>query len=154
MKVSSRVALAAALVATLAASSFAQTHSGEFGLRFPRPSSRAQLIAADREVRRVKLSLTARFAAAFTSYQTSARAVVEYQHTIIPDTARALDMFADRFRRCESSYPDAQDAQRAPLDAQQAYLAHYRAMWRAVTDMRSMLLIAASEPAGTFASEE
>jgi cobalt-zinc-cadmium efflux system outer membrane protein len=103
-------------------------------------SARARLLGAQREVRRVKLSLTSRFAAVFAAYQISARAVSEYQQSIIPDTRRAFDLFVDRFRRQKAPYADVQHAREALLDAQEAYLDHYRTMWSAIVQMRHMLV--------------
>lgn len=82
----------------------------------------AQLIAAQRNVERVRLNLQNRLAEVFRRYANAGQQVEKYRGTILPDAKETLDLVASGYQQGEFSYLNLLTAQRTYFQSNLAYL--------------------------------
>jgi cobalt-zinc-cadmium efflux system outer membrane protein len=82
----------------------------------------SQLVAAQRNVERVRLSLQSRLAEVFRQYADAGQQVEKYRATILPDAKETLDLVASGYRQGEFSYLNLLTAQRTYFQSNLAYL--------------------------------
>ncbi len=82
----------------------------------------AQLVAAHRNVDRIRLSLQDRLAGVYRQYATAAQQVDKYRATILPDAKETLELVAAGYQQGEFSYLNLLTAQRTYFQSNLAYL--------------------------------
>jgi outer membrane protein, heavy metal efflux system len=110
----------------------------------------AELEFAEREERRVELSLRARTAAAFRSYQNALTVATEYREQIVPRARQAYDLYLASFKQMAAAYPQALIAQRTFFQTQTEYVRALVDVWRNATQLQGFMLTGALDaPGGT-----
>ena len=104
-------------------------------------SAQADLERARHEVERVELSLRRRLSATFADYLTSYQTVEVYGTRILADARQAYELYLQRFRQMAAAYPQVLITQRTLFQAQVAYVAALIDLWRAVVEIRGLLLV-------------
>ncbi|HUT11280.1 MAG TPA: TolC family protein [Thermoguttaceae bacterium] len=84
--------------------------------------ARAELIAAEREVERIELSLHNRLAATFERYANAENQARNYAAEILPNAKTSLDLVRDGYRQGEFDYLTLLTAQRTYFQVNLAYL--------------------------------
>ena len=113
-------------------------------------TAQADLDRAQREVQRVELSLRQRLSATFAEYLTARQTVEVYRTRILADARQAYDLYLQRYQQMAAAYPQVLIAQRTLFQAQVAYIAALRDLWRTVVEIRGLLLVdGLAAPAGT-----
>lgn len=103
-------------------------------------SAQAELTIAEREVKRVELSLRARLASAFTSYQNSARLVERYRDTILPRAERSYRLYLASFNQMAAAYPQVLIAKRTMHQTQADYIESLVSLWQNAIRIQGYLL--------------
>lgn len=101
-------------------------------------SARADLIAAESEVRRVELDLHARFSAAFEEYADARRRAEAYAGTILPNAQESLTLIRDHPQ--EFGYLKLLSAQRTLFTVNLEHLANLSRLWARKVELEGMLL--------------
>ncbi|HXG64941.1 MAG TPA: TolC family protein [Blastocatellia bacterium] len=122
--------------------------SVEIGVRLPLfnrnqgniAAAEAELTSAEREVKRVELSLRARMAAAFTGYQNAARLVERYQQTILPRAQKAYNLYLASFNQMAAAYPQVLIAKRSMYQARADYVSALVNLWQNSIRLQGYLL--------------
>ncbi len=104
--------------------------------------ARAQATAADRAVDRLTLSLQARLATAFQSYESARNQVEQYSRKggIIDNSKRTLDLIRAGYQAEEFGVLDLLTAQRTYFQTNLAYLDSLRGLSASVMEIRGLLL--------------
>lgn len=84
--------------------------------------AQAELIAAQREIRRVQLALQQRLAAVFEQYATAQQQVEKYNRDIMPNAEESLKLVSSGYQQGEFSYLMLLTAQRTYFQTNLAYL--------------------------------
>src|SRR5262245_5950053 len=130
----------------------------EVGLRIPLfnrnqgaiAQAAAELDFAEREARRVELTLRARTAAAFRAYQNALSVATEYREQIVPRARQAYELYLASFRQMAAAYPQALIAQRTFFQTQAEYVRALVDVWRNATQLQGFMLTGALDaPGGT-----
>jgi cobalt-zinc-cadmium efflux system outer membrane protein len=100
----------------------------------------AALIAAEREVQRVELSLVNRLASAFERYAVAVRQVRIYMGSILPDAKESLDLASAGYREGEFGYLDLLIAQVTYFNASLNSLERLREVWASSIQLEGLLL--------------
>ena len=100
----------------------------------------AQLIAAQRNVERVRLSLQNRLAEVFRRYANAGQQVEKYRGTILPDAKETLDLVASGYQQGEFSYLNLLTAQRTYFQSNLAYLESLLQLKSAQVQIEGLLL--------------
>jgi cobalt-zinc-cadmium efflux system outer membrane protein len=103
-------------------------------------AAKADLVAAEKELQRVELSLRGRLADTFNVYLNSLGVAARYKREILPRAQRAYDLYLSKFRQMAAAYPQALIAQRTLFQAQAEYLGSLVDVWQNVTLLRGLLL--------------
>lgn len=103
-------------------------------------AAEAELTVAEREVKRVELSLRARLAAAFTSYQNSARLAERYKQTILPRTEKSYKLYLASFNQMAAAYPQVLIAKRTMYQTQADYLSSLVTLWQNAIRIQGYLM--------------
>lgn len=103
-------------------------------------SAQAEVERAEQEVRRLELSLRARFASAFRSYLNSLAMVERYRKQILPRAQKAYDLYLTSFRQMAAAYPQVLIAQRTLFQARAEYISALVDLWQRATLIRGFLL--------------
>jgi len=103
-------------------------------------AAKAELITAEREVRRVELSLYDRHAAAFAEYDDANIQVKTYKDAILPSAKRSLELTQTGYREGEFDYLALLTAQRTFFNVSLEYLANLRELWNQSVNLEGMLL--------------
>ncbi len=104
-------------------------------------AAQADLDRAHREVQRVELSLRQRLSAVFAEYLTAHQTVETYRVRILNDARQAYDLYLQRYQQMAAAYPQVLISQRTLFQAQVAYVAALMDLWRAVVEVRGLLLL-------------
>jgi outer membrane protein, heavy metal efflux system len=96
-------------------------------------SAEAELIVAEREVERLRLSLRIRFARAFRNYRNSLLVVEKYRSHIVPYALNSYELYQTGFKQMAASYPQVLIARRSLFQKQVEYA-------KALTELRSNLI--------------
>ncbi|HEY8459796.1 MAG TPA: TolC family protein [Blastocatellia bacterium] len=134
----------------------------EVGLRIPLfnrnqgaiAAASAELEFAEREARRVELSLRARTAAAFRSYQNALTVATEYRDQIVPRSRQAYELYLASFNRMAAAYPQALIAQRTYFQTQTEYVRALVDVWRNAIQLQGFMLTGALDAPGGLDSQE
>jgi outer membrane protein, heavy metal efflux system len=128
----------------------------EVGLRIPLfnrnqgaiAASSAELEFAEREARRVELSLRARTAAAFRTYQNALTVATEYREQIVPRSRQAYELYLASFKQMAAAYPQALIAQRTYFQTQTEYVRALVDVWRNSIQLQGFMLTGALDAPG------
>jgi outer membrane protein, heavy metal efflux system len=128
----------------------------EIGLRIPLfnrnqgaiAAASAELEFAERESRRVELSLRARTASAFRAYQNALTVATEYRDQIVPRSRQAYDLYLASFKQMAASYPQALIAQRTYFQTQAEYVRALVDVWRNAIQLQGFMLTGALDAPG------
>ncbi len=104
-------------------------------------AAQADLERARHEVQRMELSLRQRLSATFAEYLTARRTVETYSTRILPTARQAYELYLQRYQQMAAAYPQVLIAQRTLFQAQVAYAAALTTLWRAVVEVRGLLLV-------------
>jgi len=108
--------------------------------------ARAELGAAQQEVRRVELSLRDRLAEAFREHAVARQRTDHYRQEILPDAKDSLELVQEGYRRGEFGYLELLTAQRTYFRANLAYVAALESLWSSHTKIDGLLLTGGLEP--------
>ncbi len=100
----------------------------------------SQLVAAQRNVERVRLSLQSRLAEVFRRYASARQQVEKYRGTILPDAKETLDLVASGYQQGEFSYLNLLIAQRTYFQSNLAYLESLLQLKSAQVQIEGLLL--------------
>jgi len=103
-------------------------------------ASNAQLIAAQRNLERVRLSLQNRLAEVFRRYASAGQQVEKYRGTILPDAKDTLDLVATGYQQGEFSYLKLLTAQRTYFQSNLSYLESLLQLKSAQVQIEGLLL--------------
>jgi cobalt-zinc-cadmium efflux system outer membrane protein len=112
----------------------------------------AELEFAEREARRVELSLRARTAAAFRSYQNALTVATEYRRQIVPRARQAYELYLASFKQMAAAYPQALIAQRTYFQTQTEYVRALVDVWRNAIQLQGFMLTGALDAPGSMSS--
>lgn len=135
--------------------------SVEIGVRLPLfnrnqgniAAAEAELTVAEREVRRVELSLRARMAAVLTRFENSARLVERYQQTILPRAQKAYNLYLASFNQMAAAYPQVLIAKRSLYQARADYLDALVSLWQNGIRLQGYLLTGGLDAPGMTGRE-
>jgi cobalt-zinc-cadmium efflux system outer membrane protein len=100
----------------------------------------SRLIAAQRNVERVRLNLQRRLAEVFQRYANARQQVEKYRGTILPDAKETLDLVASGYQQGEFSYLNLLTAQRTYFQSNLAYLESLLELKSAHAEVEGLLL--------------
>jgi outer membrane protein TolC len=100
----------------------------------------AQLVAAQRNLERVRLSLQNRLAEVFRRYVSAGQQVEKYRGTILPDAKETLDLVASGYQQGEFSYLHLLTGQRTYFESNLAYLESLSQLKSAHAQIEGLLL--------------
>jgi cobalt-zinc-cadmium efflux system outer membrane protein len=103
-------------------------------------ASRAEQVAAEREVTRVELALRTRMADAYNRYLTSLAISSRYNRELLPRAQRAYDMYLAKFRQMAAAYPQVLISQRTLFQLRTESVAAQVELWQSVAQLRGLLL--------------
>ena len=113
-------------------------------------AEKAELAAAQHEVRRVQLALQQRLAAVFEQYATAHQQVEKYNRDIMPNAEESLKLVSSGYRQGEFSYLMLLTAQRTYFQTNLAYLDALRELRTSAAAIEGNLLtdsLQSAEPA-------
>ncbi|HEV2663337.1 MAG TPA: TolC family protein [Blastocatellia bacterium] len=133
----------------------------EIGLRIPLfnrnqgaiAQAAAELDFAEREARRVDLTLRARTAAAFRAYRNALSVVTEYREQIVPRARQAYELYLASFSQMAAAYPQALIAQRTFFQTQAEYVRALVDVWRNATQLQGFMLTGALDAPGVISDD-
>ena len=102
--------------------------------------AQAQLVSAEREVRRVELALQERLAAVFEQYDNARNEVVKYAADILPNAQTSLDLVLAAYKQAQIDYVTLLTAQRTYSRVKLAYLESLRQYHLSRTVLDGLLL--------------
>lgn len=118
-------------------------------------AAQAELVRANRERDRVRLSLTSRFASAFVRYENARQQTQKYRERILPKAEKTLRLVREGWQRGEFPFLQVLTAQRTLAQSSLAYLAALAELRASIVEIEGLLLIdglngEATEPVGGF----
>ena len=99
-----------------------------------------ELVAAHREVERVRLDLENRFASVLERYQNAQSQIERFRQSILPDAAESLELVTQGYREGELDYLRYLTAQRTNFQVNLEYLAALHEWWAARLEIEGALL--------------
>ena len=102
--------------------------------------ARANIVAAERSVQRVELSLQQRLAVVYQQYEQARQQATRYEDVILQKAKRNLDLNRSTFEAGESAYLAVLTAQRSYSQARLAWLNALEQLWTATVQMEGLLL--------------
>ena len=135
-------------------------------------SARAEVLFAEREVDRLKMTLRMQVAAVIREYNTALDAITRYRDVILPSADEAYQLQKTKFEQMSASYPQMLIAQRTRFQLRQKYINALVGFQQDATQIEGFLLGGGLEvprtqfdapmehrgmpglPAGRYASEE
>lgn len=109
--------------------------------------AQADLVSAEREVRRVELALRERLAARFEKYANARQQVDTYANTILPHARESLELISTGYREGEFGYLTLLTSQRTFFNVSLEYLAALGELWDSSVQLEGMLLSGGLEAA-------
>ncbi len=103
-------------------------------------ASKAEQLAAEREITRVELELRARMAEAYNQYLTSLAIASRYNRELLPRAERAYEMYLAKFRQMAAAYPQVLISQRTLFQLRTESVAAQVELWQSVAQLRGLLL--------------
>jgi len=110
--------------------------------------AQAQVVVAEREVRRVELALQERLAAVFEQYDNARNEVVKYASDILPNAQTSLDLVLAAYRQAQIDYLTLLTAQRTYSRVKLAYLESLRQYHLSRTVLEGLLLSGGLQKSG------
>lgn len=111
-------------------------------------AAEAELVAAERELERLQLSLRARLSSAFREYQTARTTAEKYRTQVVPRARKAYEMYLSNFRQMAASYPQVLIAQRTLFQVEVEYARALVRMRQSATALGGFLLEGGLDPVG------
>ena len=108
----------------------------------------AQLVAAERSVERVGLSLQNRLADVFRRYDNARQQVEKYASDILPSAKETLDLVTAGYQQGEFSYLNLLTAQRTYFQSNLAYLESLLELRSAKAQIEGLLLSGSLDGSG------
>jgi outer membrane protein, heavy metal efflux system len=102
--------------------------------------ARANIVAAERSVQRVELSLQERLASVLQQYEQARQQATRYEDIILPKAKRNLDLNQTTFEAGETAYLAVLTAQRSYSQARLAWLNALERLWSATVTVEGLLL--------------
>ena len=109
-------------------------------------AARAEIVRAENEVQRLKLTLQVRLASVFTCYSNSQSVVQRYQTSVLPQAQQAYDLYLVKFQKMAAAYPQVLIAQRTLFQSRADYIFALVDLWQAVVHIRGLLLSGGLNP--------
>lgn len=103
-------------------------------------SARAELLFAQREVERLKMTLQMQVSAIIREYNTALDAITRYRESILPAADQAYELQKKKFDQMSSSYPQVLIAQRTRFQVRQKYVNSLVSLQQDATQMEGFLL--------------
>jgi len=100
----------------------------------------ARLIAARREVDRLRLAMYHRLADGYREYQVAREQAETYKDSILPKAKRSLTLTAEGFRRGEQTYLELLNAQQTYFYANLDFIESLEGVWVTATEIEGLLL--------------
>ena len=100
----------------------------------------ANVVAAEKAVERVELSLQQRFAAVYQQYEQARQQATRYEDTVLKKAQRNLDLNRKSYEAGESAYLPVLTAQRSYSQARLAWLNALEQLWSATVQIEGLLL--------------
>ncbi len=100
----------------------------------------ANVLAAEKAVERVELSLQQRFAAVYQQYEQARQQATRYEDTILKKAQQNLDLNRKTYEAGDSSYLAVLTAQRSYSQARLAWLNALEQLWSATVQIEGLLL--------------
>jgi cobalt-zinc-cadmium efflux system outer membrane protein len=100
----------------------------------------AELIAAQREIRRIELDLHNRLTDAFEQYANARRHVETYRDRVLPDARASLELVRTGYREGEFGYLTLLTSQRTYFSVSLEYLGNLRELWIQSVGLEGLLL--------------
>lgn len=102
--------------------------------------ARANVVAAERSVQRVELSLQERLAVVLQQYEQALQQAARYEDIILPKAKRNLDLNQSTFEAGETAYLAVLTAQRSYSQSRLAWLTALEQLWSATVQVEGLLL--------------
>lgn len=103
-------------------------------------TAKADLIFAQSEYDRLKLGLSMRYAQISTEYANTLDSVQRYQKLIIPNAKEAFQLYLDKYKSMNASYPQVIIAQRTLFQARRQYVRSVVNLLQTGTQLEGFLL--------------
>jgi cobalt-zinc-cadmium efflux system outer membrane protein len=103
-------------------------------------AARANLDRAERDIQRLRLSLSTRMARVYKEYQDASITAERYRAKMIPRAQQAYDLYLNNFRQMAAAYPQVLIAQRNLFQLQQDYISSLVDIWRNAVEIEGLLL--------------
>ncbi|HJQ69239.1 MAG TPA: TolC family protein [Blastocatellia bacterium] len=116
-------------------------------------AAEAELVVAERDLKRVELALRMRLAQAFRDYNTALNAVERYKQVILPRAARAHELYLASFKQMSASYPQVLISQRTLFQVREDYLNALVALHQNAIQIEGFLLTGALDTPRLRSSE-
>ncbi len=116
-------------------------------------AAEAEIVVAERDLKRVELALRMRLAQAFRDYNTALNAVERYKQIILPRAARAHELYLARFKQMGASYPQVLISQRTLFQVREDYLNALVALRQNAIQIEGFLLTGALDAPRLKSSE-
>lgn len=101
----------------------------------------ADVVVAEREVRRIELTLHARFAGVWRSYTNALSITTQYRNQIVPKAQSSYDMYRSNFRSMAAAYPQVLIAQRTLFQVKADYIDALVELRKSIIQLQGMLLV-------------
>jgi len=102
-------------------------------------AARAEQDRAEAEVRRLELTIEARFALLFEEYLTALRSSESYRTDLLPRAEEAYRLYLSRYREMAAAYPQVLIAQRSLFELTDEYLEMLDGAWRSALVVQGLL---------------
>lgn len=103
-------------------------------------SARAEVLFAEREVERLKMTLRMQVAAIIREYNTALDAITRYRNIILPSADEAYQLQKTKFDQMSASYPQVLIAQRTRFQVRQKYINALVSLQQDATQIEGFLL--------------
>jgi len=103
-------------------------------------SAQSELLFAQREVDRLKMSMRIQLASAVRDYNTALDAVTRYRNTIMPQADEAYQLWKTKFSQMAAAYPQVLIAKRTTFQVRQKYVSSLVRLQQNSTQLEGFLL--------------
>ncbi len=116
-------------------------------------AAQAEILYAEHEVQRLKLTLRARLASVFTRYSNTRSMAERYKGSVLPQAQRAYELYLAKFRQMAAAYPQVLIAQRTSFQVRVDYVHTLVDLWQSVVQIKGLLLAGGLNPPPKFQRE-
>ena len=103
-------------------------------------SARAEVLFAEKEIERLKMSLRMQVASTIREYNTALDAITRYRDVILPSADEAYTLQKKKFEQMSASYPQVLIAQRTMFQVRQKYINALVSLQQETTQVEGFLL--------------